>query len=366
MFSFTLSAISIKGIFINRLRLIAIITLIFCCMVSHLALANSAVNSSAEIKNWLERMSIASTALSYKGRFFYNRDGKTSLMEIVHVVGKKGSRERIISLSGADQELIRDQNGNVYLMNLGSPLLIDQGGRDIPLAVRINANLERLLENYTFELAGIDRVAGYKSQIMHISPLDKYRYSYRLWVDVETGFLTRSQLLNEKGDVMEHIMFSDIELMAKPTELLFEAVLYEQDLAVASKNIVVPQEQVLQQSTTTDNQEAFWSISGSPLGFWRTHSQDKVSLGEKKSITYLMVTDGLASVSIYIEPFKNLGNDLIGVSRSGALSAYGRVLNEHHITVVGEVPPLTVKRIGDAVIQTTMSSRVPGSALAKH
>jgi len=332
-------------------------------MVSHLALANSAVNSSAEIKNWLERMSIASTALSYKGRFFYNRDGKTSLMEIVHVVGKKGSRERIISLSGADQELIRDQNGNVYLMNLGSPLLIDQGGRDIPLAVRINANLERLLENYTFELAGIDRVAGYKSQIMHISPLDKHRYSYRLWVDVKTGFLTRSQLLNEKGDVIEHIMFSDIELMTKPTELLFEAVLYEQDLAVASKNIVVPQghvapqKQVSQQSTTTDNKETFWGISGSPLGFWRTHSQDKVSLGEKKSIVYLMVTDGLASVSIYIEPFKNADNNLIGVSRSGALSAYGRVMDEYHITVVGEVPPLTVKRIGDAVIQTRMSSR---------
>ena len=279
-------------------------------------------------------------------------------MEIIHVVGNNGSRERIISLSGEDQELIRDQNGNVYLMNLGSPLLIDQGGRDIPLAVRINANLERLLENYTFELAEIDRVAGYKSQVMTILPLDKHRYSYRLWMDVKTGFLTRSQLLNEKGDVIEHIMFSDIELMAEPTELLLEAVLYEQDLEVASKNVVVPQEQ----SAMTDNQEAFWRISGSPLGFWRTHSQDQVSLGGKKSIAYLMVTDGLASVSIYIEPFKNSGNDLIGASRSGALSAYGRVINEYHITVVGEVPPLTVKRIGDAVIQARMSSRVPDSA----
>jgi len=328
LFSFTFSAIGIKGIFINRLRLVAIIALISCCIVSPLALANSSVNSSAEIRNWLERMSVASTALSYKGRFVYNRDGKTSLMEIIHVVGNNGSRERIISLSGEDQELIRDQNGNVYLMNLGSPLLIDQGGRDIPLAVRINANLERLLENYTFELAEIDRVAGYKSEVMTILPLDKHRYRYRLWMDVKTGFLTRSQLLNEKGDVIEHIMFSDIELMAEPTELLLEAVLYEQDLEVASKNVVVPQEQ----SAMTDNQEAFWRISGSPLGFWRTHSQDQVSLGGKKSIAYLMVTDGLASVSIYIEPFKNSGNDLIGASRSGALSAYGRVINEYHIT----------------------------------
>ncbi len=356
------------------IRLVAIIALTFYCLVAHSALANSPANSSAEIKNWLERMSVASTALSYKGRFVYNRDGKTSLMEIIHVVGKNGSRERIISLSGEDQELIRDQNGNVYLMNIGPPLLIDQGGRDIPLAVRINANLDRILENYTFELAGIDRVAGYKSQVIDILPLDKYRYSYRLWVDIETGFLTRSQLLDEKGNVVEHIMFSDIELMEEPTELLLEAVLYEQDLAVASKNVAVlqgsilpplaPQEQVSQQSTTTDNQKEFWSISGVPLGFWRTHSQDKVLLGEKKSVAYLMVTDGLASVSIYIEPFKNAGNDLVGASRSGSLSVYGRVMDEYHITVVGEVPPLTVQRIGDAVIQTRMSSRVSSTTLS--
>lgn len=306
---------------------------------------------SVDIKPWFERMSHASTALSYKGRFVYNRDGETSLMEIIHVVGDDGARERIVSLSGEDQELIRDQYGNVFLMNLGPPLLIDKGGRDIPLAVRINANLESLCENYKFELAGKDRVAGYENQVITIMPKDKHRYSYRLWVDLKTGFLSRSQLLNENGEVVEHIMFSDIELMDEPNESLLDAVRYNTDLMAGSQSAVTDK------TLASIDGEMFWNVSGSPLGFWRAHSQDNVSLGDKKSAAYLMMTDGLASVSIYIEPSKNKEGTLTGVSRVGALSAYGRVIDGHQITVIGEVPPLTVKRIGDAVIQTQMSQR---------
>lgn len=324
---------------------------VFFLFASVLSVSIAHADGSKDIKPWFERMSHASTALSYKGRFVYNRDDETSLMEIVHVAGEDGARERIVSLSGEDQELIRDQHGNVFLMNLGPPLLIDKGGRDIPLAVRINANFERLCENYKFELAGKDRVAGYESQIITISPQDEHRYSYRLWVDLKTGFLSRSQLLNENNEVVEHIMFSDIELMDTPSEALLNAVLYDRNLIADSQSAVVDK------VVSNVDSEMFWNISGSPLGFWRAHSQDNVSLGGKKSAAYLMVTDGLASVSIYVEPSKNNAEVLVGASRVGALSAYGRIVDGYQITVIGEVPPLTVKRIGDAVIQTRMSQK---------
>ncbi|MBL1293756.1 MAG: MucB/RseB C-terminal domain-containing protein [Thiotrichales bacterium] len=332
-------------------RNIQTVVAIIFLFLSFLLVPIAHASPSGDIKLWFERMAHASTELSYKGRFVYNRDGETSLMEIVHVVGDKGSRERIVSLSGKDQELIRDQQGNVFLMNIGLPLLVDKDGRDIPLAVRINANFERLSENYKFELAEKDRVAGYESQVITISPKDEHRYSYRLWVDLKTGFLSRSQLLNENGEVVEHIMFSDIELMAEPSEELLDAVLYDTDLIAKSRSAVIDK------VVSSVDSEIFWNIAGSPLGFWRAQSQDEVSLGDKKSVAYLMVTDGLASVSIYIEPSKSKSDGLIGASRVGALSAYGRVIDGYQITVVGEVPPLTVKEIGDAVIQTRMSQR---------
>jgi len=236
-------------------------------------------------------------------------------------------------------------------MNVGPPLLIDKGMRDIPLAVRLNDNLGRLLEHYCFELEKMDRVAGRKSQVISIMPIDNNRYSYRLWVDVETAFIIRSELSNEMGDVIEHIMFSDIELRKKPTDSMLEAVLYDEELVVANGNgSKAPLE-------NANKHKGLWNVTGAPLGFRQTDSQDNVSLGTKKSVAYLMASDGLASVSVYIEPLKNAKNVLKGASRSGALSVYGRIVEDHQVTVVGEVPPVVVKRIGDAVIRSKMSQR---------
>ncbi len=329
---------------LRHLRLLLFFVVIF----PGLALADKDV-----ISHWLDRMSQASQELSYKGRFVHSRDGNTSLLEIVHVVTPDGSRERIVSLSGEDQELIRDQHGNVFLMNLGPPLLIDSGSPDIPLAVRIQQNLESVLKNYYFELGAADRVAGRKTQIVSILPRDQQRYSYRLWVDSQTGFLIRSELVGEQNEILEHIMFSDIELMQEASEELLDAVLHDRDLLAKSEalNATKP--------IGSPGQSDVWQVVGKPSGFWRTNNDESFLLSAKKSVVYLMLTDGLASVSIYIEPLKNHSKVLQGASSSGALSAYGRVLDKHQITVVGEVPPVTVKEIGDAVTRSTMSLNAP-------
>lgn len=306
-----------------------------------------------DVKPWLKRMSQASQTLSYKGRFVYTRDADTSLLEIVHVVVDDGSREKITSLSGEPQELIRDQKGYVYLMNAGDPLIVDKRALEAPLAVRIENHLEQLLVNYTVELAETDRVAGRRSQVITIVPRDNYRYSYRLWVDETTGFLTRSELRNERGDVVEHIMFSDIDLAAEPTQEMLHAVQEGVDLSAGAEEVAG-----LSAPAVTDRDDhAFWEVDGKPLGFWREHAEKDIRLGPKKTVAYLLMTDGLASVSIYIEPVKHGNHSQLGASRAGALSAYGRVLDDYQVTVVGEVPPATARTIGEAVVRAKMSQR---------
>ena len=61
-----------------------------------------------------------------------------------------------------------------------------------------------------------------------------------------------------------------------------------------------------------------------------------------------------------------------GASQIGALHAYGRVVGQVHITVVGEAPSETVRLIGDNV-QPAPSAPVPpppvvgdGAALPPH
>ncbi|MCC7059126.1 MAG: MucB/RseB C-terminal domain-containing protein, partial [Burkholderiaceae bacterium] len=61
-------------------------------------------------------------------------------------------------------------------------------------------------------------------------------------------------------------------------------------------------------------------------------------------------SDGLAAVSIFIEPLGPRREAFqAGVSSAGAISIYTREVANHRITVVGETPAISVERIGEAV-----------------
>lgn len=67
-------------------------------------------------------------------------------------------------------------------------------------------------------------------------------------------------------------------------------------------------------------------------------------------VEHRIYSDGLASVSVFIEKNAEKGEDnLFGGSHMGAVNAHGRTLNGYHVTVVGEVPQATVKMIGESV-----------------
>ena len=72
--------------------------------------------------------------------------------------------------------------------------------------------------------------------------------------------------------------------------------------------------------------------------------------GANKPVEHLVVSDGLASVSIFIEDAQKANGNLQGGTRRGAVNAYGRQLGEYHVTAVGEVPHATVKMISQSVV----------------
>ena len=66
-------------------------------------------------------------------------------------------------------------------------------------------------------------------------------------------------------------------------------------------------------------------------------------------VEHFMYSDGLSSISIFVEKQMKSSKNLIGSSTMGAVNAYGRTIGKYHVTVVGEVPHATVKMIGDSV-----------------
>ena len=72
------------------------------------------------------------------------------------------------------------------------------------------------------------------------------------------------------------------------------------------------------------------------------------TLGGTAGVGHIVLSDGLAAISVFIEPLKPSA-PAPGPVRQGALNVYMRQLGNHWITVVGEAPADSVKYVADAV-----------------
>ena len=75
----------------------------------------------------------------------------------------------------------------------------------------------------------------------------------------------------------------------------------------------------------------------------------QVIQGSNTPVRHLVLSDGLASVSVFIEPRSPQTEAMRGLAKVGAAFAYSRDLDGHQVTAVGEVPAATVEAIAEAV-----------------
>ena len=90
-----------------------------------------------------------------------------------------------------------------------------------------------------------------------------------------------------------------------------------------------------------------WQLTGAPGGFWRESVVRRKISDSDLFVQQMVYTDGLASLSIFIEKKTDLTQS--GVSSMGAVNAFIRTLNDHSITAIGEVPAITVRQIAESV-----------------
>ena len=75
----------------------------------------------------------------------------------------------------------------------------------------------------------------------------------------------------------------------------------------------------------------------------------KRRLGESRAAGQMVYSDGLAAVSVFIEPLEGREPAQRGLASMGDIQIYTREVANHVITVVGEAPAVSVQRIADAV-----------------
>jgi len=155
----------------------------------------------------------------------------------------------------------------------------------------------------------------------------------------------RSDMADEAGKVIEQVMFIDVEMLADQAAVGFigasadaikEQTLEEDDAAQAKSNPV------------SDSQ---WQVRNMPAGFKLSERYLREDEGNGVSQEQLVFTDGLASVSVFIEPHRAQDEPMLGETSIGVVNVYGKLINNHQVMVVGDVPKTTVEVIAGSLIR---------------
>lgn len=318
----------------------------------------------------IESMSIALKTLNYEGTFVHMQGTNIRSMRILHSSDANGELERMTSLDGEAREVIRNHM-KVTCIFPGSDQVVVSKSKPRELLPVVDAALTRN-EAYELKLGEVDRVAARDARIVDIRPLDRYRYGYRLWIDRETSMMLRYLLLDDRDMVIEQVLFSEIEYPDSIDPDRFKVDIDDSKVtwvdvadpvALLSGDVPVPSVELSADSaagnTTSTAVKAEAADTADRVGFeslpkgyeevGETYRSMPIDTGP---ISHVMVSDGMASVSVYVEHVAVGEQDTSadGVSTMGAMHAYGMSLPAAYITVVGEVPAATVMSIARSVI----------------
>jgi sigma-E factor negative regulatory protein RseB len=299
-------------------------------------------------------MGQAAKSLNYKGVFVYLRNGQLKAIRVIHKTDESGEYERLISLNGVPREIIRNNELVTCILPDDKAMLMD--GHRYPhkdpatgknfhdkngFPRRLPTELKAMHEHYRFSLGDPGRIVGRETQQIIIVPKDQYRYGYRLWVDSETGLLLKTVMVGEDNRALEQVMFTSLSLPARISDA---------DLAPAVTGREFSWREGEPLNIDASDYEGRWKVGWIPAGFTLVAHGKHWLPNSQVPVEHLAYSDGLGSVSIFIERIIGVHRShLRGFSSMGAVNAYGTTQALHYLTVVGEVPHTTVERMGKSI-----------------
>ncbi len=309
-------------------------------------LASSSTAVFAENKMWklLNDMNHALETGNYQGTFVFIHDGIVEAMQIVHGYSDYGVREKLVSLTGDAREVIRDKDVLTCIWPKDRLVVIEtaRAGHGLPSALL--ENLEQLALRYKLKESGSSRIAGFSCKIVRFEPLDAYRYGHELCINTKFGMLLKSRTFDVEGETIESMMFTSFRLLEDVPDSMFE---YSASLKDYTWKTAGPG---LNGEMQPDRA---WKIRNLPPGFSLSSVTRRLMSASKNPVQHIVLTDGLASVSVFISKVDDPKHIYQGAHNRGVINAYARDLNRHQITVIGEVPKNTVKSIGESVFYSS-------------
>jgi sigma-E factor negative regulatory protein RseB len=306
------------------------IAMLLCCGLAQ-------AQAPADAMTLLRRIYEATEKLSYSGSFVYQQGARTETSRITRLAGPGGGVERVEVLDGTPREIIRTRDTVRCYLPESQTLKVERRTDARAFPAMLPERISDLARSYTITRGEPLRIAGFDCESVTLTPKDELRYGYNLWADANTGMLLKARTFNHKGETVEQFSFAQLAIGNVPRDRVKPRHLAQnwrvEDAAVAPANLG----------------RSGWTV-GTELPGFRKIIEVTRRLGEARPVGQMVYSDGLAAVSVFIEPAAGRAETVRpGPSSLGAFQIYTREVANHIVTVVGEAPAVSVQRIATGV-----------------
>jgi sigma-E factor negative regulatory protein RseB len=318
-------------------------TLLALCAGGVVGLAAAQGNAAAtkavperSVGEWLVRMHDASRVRSYIGTFVVSSGGGAlSSARIWHACDGRQQVERVETLTGAPRSTFR-KNDEVLVFLPEHHVVRSERRETLGLFPDLIKSADSAIpEFYSAKRLAGERVAGFEADVVQLAPKDALRFGYRIWSEKKSGLVVKLQTLDADGGILEQAAFSELQM---------DAPVRMDKLA---QMMAVPPgwrlEKVDAEKTTAAAEG--WSLKSQVAGFRPMSCYKRPAEG----VLQWIFSDGLASVSLFLEQYDPRRHTQEGSYASGATHTLVRRVQDGWLTAVGEVPAATLKAFADGL-----------------
>lgn len=314
----------------------------FCILLGCLSYSTTALAQSAPVavlqpqpSSALQQMGNAIRALSYEIHFInISRQGIESL-RYRHARIDDRPLAQLLFMDGPRREIVqRDKDISYFDADL-EPFSLSGDHIIDSFPSLVYADYQSLSAFYDFiPAAGRVRIADRLCEGMRIISRDATRNSYSVWFDVATKLPMRIDLQDRNGERLEQFLVTSLVVSDDIREML--RPLLTQGLPPRLTTPLV------------ETVNLTWIPEWLPQGMKEVSSSRRTLPGISIPVESRLYSDGLFSFSVNIMPSSESRAEQYVTT--GRRSVHTEIRNGYEVTVVGELPPATAKRIADNVI----------------
>jgi sigma-E factor negative regulatory protein RseB len=322
------------------LCIIATVTLLVIAVPVQAQPSTASSVQSKKAAEWLERVAKSARELPYTGVYVHQTTEGSTTSRITHLVDRQGNEhEKLEMLDGPLMEVVR-RNEEMFCYHPDQKMVrVDRRatGRFFPSL--ITGSPAAIAENYNVKMGPVERIAGHDCQWLILEPKDAMRYMQKLCAEVGTGLLLRARMYNDRKQLLEQFMFTQLDVtggVSKQTiRSRFDEKGWPRDYSI---------------KTNLKTADTGWQVGSLPAGFRKVTEMVRNLTGRKDPVAHLVYSDGLLHVSVFVEPTAGVQVQPSNrMSDEGPISLAIRPVNDYQVTVMGEVPMAAVQKIADSV-----------------